>query len=232
MSKKQKSPYRELAMSKTKPRGKTILRNVIVISFRNKRLLGTAFFRVQEFYEGRGVVGKVVPIGHLISYYTENGVFMYTLDNEGYNVPGNIVELFKQKHTLYPLEQTLFDLIDSLKISSKFYVIGVFGTKTVNRNAIVNHEIAHALYYLSSKYRREVKQILEKVDLSGVFATLRSMGYSKKVYYDEANAYLTTGAAPIESYGADIAHLKDTIKKLKKAFRWITREYKKDQIGT
>ena len=77
------------------------------------------------------------------------------------------------------------------------------------------------------KYRKKVKYLLAKVDITGIFKVLTEIGYHRKVFLDETNAYLSTGVSVLESYGADLSHLKDTIKELKRLFRRARRDNKK-----
>lgn len=71
-----------------------------------------------------------------------------------------------------------------------FYIIGVHKeTKSINQ--VLDHEIAHGLFYTNDGYRTEIMQVLSQFDINPIKEELRSKaGYHEEVLIDEAHAYI------------------------------------------
>lgn len=172
--------------------------NIYCVVSRNTTELSKIFVRLQEFYESpfKEIRGKYFTLKEFKTIYSKNkgGVFTYYVDWDGFNVPGHIVlEFFKIFTDLSPRERLLKKLLNkALTANIPFYLIGI--PKRLNKR-ILNHEIAHAFFYLSAKYKKSMLAAgrnLNKSIKKEVFKTLRKMGYSGIVKLDELQAYMAT----------------------------------------
>jgi hypothetical protein len=157
--------------------------------------------RLQEFYESpfKEIRGKLFSLELFMDLYAQQqGNFTYTTDWSGFNVPGHVVDDFYLKFSdgLMAKEHLLFDKIyqrddmgNLVPPEDKYYVIGL------RDEFSLDHELAHALYYLNEDYRRVVNKMvksLPKTTSESIKKWLLSKGYSKQHVVDETNAYLTT----------------------------------------
>jgi hypothetical protein len=76
----------------------------------------------------------------------------------------------------------------------KFYLIGV----NKKNQQLMNHEIAHGLYYTNIEYKKSVNKLIldiPKKEYNFVKNEIVKMGYlnQKKIIHDEMQAYLSTG---------------------------------------
>lgn len=176
---------------------KEIYPGLFLYTFPNQFELCSTFFRLQEFYESpiKQVRGKFFTYEDAISYYAydqkENPEFTYFSDWAGFNVPGHIVnkfdELFGKDVT--PKEVSLLTETEEKK---KYYLIGV----VEGEEDTMKHEIAHGLYYLNRKYKKEMNKLIKALPQSMVDSIreeLLDLGYCKQVVKDETHAYLATG---------------------------------------
>jgi hypothetical protein len=70
------------------------------------------------------------------------------------------------------------------------------------RNKTIQHELAHAMYYLYPEYRERCKSLLKdipKKERSVVAKELLEMGYCKEVFDDEMQAYFSTETISLKS---------------------------------
>jgi hypothetical protein len=156
------------------------------------------FLRIQEFYESpfRGIRGKHFTLEHYMDLYAkEYGNFTYCQDWVGFNVPGNVVRRFFKifEEDLLDKEELLYQTIEEIVESKKrFYLIG-----TYQDGAVVDHELAHAFYYLDSEYKKTMKRIIlslpEKIK-DDMLKAITDKGYCKMVLEDELQAYCSTSS--------------------------------------
>lgn len=180
---------------------KEIYKGLYLFTFPNQFELTSHFFRLQEFYESpiKKIKRKYFSYEDAISLYAyydkENPKFTYFSDWSGFNVPGHIVDkfvnTFTDKMTDKELTITSTDLIDTKK---KYYIIGVYEK---DEGDALEHEIAHGLYYLNRKYKREMgkayRALPERIR-KHIKKELLKIGYCYSVVQDETHAYLATGA--------------------------------------
>ena len=173
--------------------------NIIHIIFESQYLMCSTLMRLEEFYESPfpEIRGHFFTHEQYMDRYAEAyGNFTYTLDWSGFNIPGNVVldffEVFCPKGDVLNKEYDVLYKIVGTKISSKkkFYLIATCDT---TENYIVDHEMAHLMYYLNTKYKKGVDTILKTMDLDILYQYLIHIGYCVDMLVDEANAYLTTG---------------------------------------
>lgn len=170
-------------------------------------ILTSTFLRLQEFYESpyENINGQYFTLEeYMDTYATEMGNFTYCSDWSGFNVPGhifkNFVDVFDGR-LLEKEKELIAQILELTKGLDKFYIIG----HKVGEERTLDHEVAHALYYLNEDYRREADEIISKIDefeYARAMYYLLSKGYMQGVIDDEIQAYLST----------------DTFKHLKKRF--------------
>jgi hypothetical protein len=54
------------------------------------------------------------------------------------------------------------------------------------------HELAHAVYFMNYEYKQKVSKIIKRSVIYKYLPQLSKVGYDKKVWIDEANAYLAS----------------------------------------
>lgn len=171
--------------------------------------LGMIFLRAQEFYESANSAFRGKNFS-LLSYmdwyakkYSEDQEFTYSNDFRGYNVPSSAIDQCYSVNT----ERTVYDefmmqIYDDIAINvgaRNFYLLGVTGE---DMDAL-DHEIAHALFYIDPKYRETMTQLVEMLPFKDeLFEKLEKIfAYAKEVHVDETQAYLATGL--VEEFGED-----------------------------
>ena len=157
--------------------------------------LASTFMRVQEFYESpfENIRGKAFTVfEYMDTEARANGKFDYFTKWGGFNLPDFALKNFlKKQKVLYFDKEALKFLYIRLLVNWKkpFYVIGTFKDKDIN------HELAHAFYYLSKEYRHQMDRLTEKMPQK-TFRLLcewfEENGYPKEVFWDELQAYLCT----------------------------------------
>ncbi len=153
--------------------------------------------------------------------------FSYPDDWVGFNVPGEIVEsvthyaLNNESFFPTPYDNIMSEVIAQIKQkiepNSKWYLIGV--DKLIGRT--IQHEIAHALFYINLDYRKEMISLaieMERKVFDKIEDLLYNMGYDKSVIVDEIQAYMSTGLNP------DMGRIRG-IKKYTTAFKKRFKEF-------
>jgi hypothetical protein len=162
------------------------------------------FMRVQEYYESPNPKfrGKSFEIWDYIEWYSRKhgDSFTYASDWVGFNFPLNIAVKCYDKavgNTHYtPYDITMFKILDQIKekvnlkygAKSKAYIIGVSDLTSTT----FQHELCHAYYHINKKYKKEVDAITKDIDpkiYKRMCKNLEDMGYTKKVFNDEIQAY-------------------------------------------
>lgn len=174
---------------------------IMLIQFSALEELARTFLRFQEHYEGPKHRNKIFTIGEYRAWYAqEYGAFTYYTDWAGFNIPDTAIRAF-QEGLFDPLteeEQKLLDLVKDK--TGKFYIIGVF------RNEEVQHELAHGLYYIDSRYKKQVDNLLS--NYAGLLDPLRALllkdGYHEAVLNDEMHAYALADLQWLKNRGVTV----------------------------
>jgi hypothetical protein len=165
--------------------------NIYLISFDDSENMCKTLLRFAEHYESPKFRNKIFTLKEFKAWYktTRNGKFTYYKDWAGFNVPSYVFTPFKQKKFshLTQKEKLFLNLIHNLK--EPFYII----VAKKNSSITIQHEMAHALFYLNKKYRSKAIKILSTYDMKEINEELLSNGYCKEVLLDEANAYASGG---------------------------------------
>ncbi len=178
---------------------KEIYPNLFLYSFPNQYELTSTFIRLQEFYESqyKEIKGQFFTVEKYMDRYTKDqkdNKFTYFEDWNGFNIPGNIMNRFYHifGSDMSKKEYDIFDALGHMG-NEKYYVIGVVDKDDDNT---IEHEVAHALYYLNKDYRKEISKLIKNMPIplrSQAEKHLKSIGYCKTVIKDELQAYFATG---------------------------------------
>lgn len=191
---------------------------IYILEFKTSYNLSSTFLRFQEYYESPKFKGKIFSLKEFKKWYVINspkgrktGRFTYYWDWTGFNIPSEALMSFYEGKfdPLSEKEKQLLKLFKNVK--TRFYVIGVFGKKYKN---ILKHEIAHALFYTSPKYRKKVLKIVSEFNLKKIKKKLLSTkGYNEGILNDEIQAY---ALSPSKKLKLDFP--SDLINKLERIF--------------
>lgn len=175
----------------------------IHLHFETQYEVTSTMMRLQEFYESpyENIRSKKFPVEeYMDTYAKEMGNFTYNVDWTGFNIPGNTVdEFFETFGDLLEKEKHLQKIITTAKKKAKitddhFYLIASYADKIEGKD-VLKHELAHAMYYLDTKYSGEMDDTIMDIpedELGLLFKGLISQGYTKEVVLDEIQAYFST----------------------------------------
>lgn len=191
-------------------RVREVLKGVILITAPSEQLLGSAFVRFQEYYEGPKFSGKVFTLREHAAWYkttTEHGGFSYYNDWAGFNVPDVIFDRFfsEKGFVLRKLESIVRDVLAD--VPKPYYVIAT--AQGADFWGYARHELAHALYYLDDRYRKKVDAIVDGENMDNLHQALLRAGYDEPQIKDELQAYLLDGPEEIRNnYGVSVRGFK------------------------
>lgn len=185
------------------------------------------FVRLQEFYESpnKKFRGQEFTFEEYMDWYAQtqgNGVFTYTDDWGGFNVPSNVVHNFfvtidRHLSDLRPREMELMEALVKFGIyvfnedEEPYYLIGT--PKECNLST-VEHEMRHAWFYLVPEYRKAVERAVNKYKLKGLRKQLKKMGYGSNVILDEIHAYTLSGLSSDMKETKEIEKLREELVKI------------------
>lgn len=195
---------------------KQIRPGIFLFAFHDHYEMAMHFVRYQEYYECASTKfrGKHFTILSFMDWYAHtygNGVFTYTNDWGGFNIPGHIIEevspSFNADEDFFRAridvpDRNIYDYAmeegwarcHAIMKEEPFYIIGAVG-----KGVVLNHEMSHGFYYLDSVYRKNMNALiaaLPKAALNSITRHLLKIGYTKKVIKDEIAAYFATGLPP------------------------------------
>lgn len=166
--------------------------------------LAMLFLRPQEYYESPKFKGQIFWLDEYMAWYSsisQTGHFTYPQDWEGFNVPSTVIfgaigPVPEEKRSMWDYAMVTIALnIARAEQAAPFYVIGA----RVDNPLAYDHEMAHALYFTNSQYRKTMKKLVEEVpEIGNIFEYLRAIdgGYHESVLVDEVQAYFATGLCP------------------------------------
>ena len=191
--------------------------------------VGMTMFRVQEYYEGKDELrGKVFSFETAMDVMAKpTGAFTYAEDYQGFNVPGHILDEFfiRYRGMLTAKESRLQQLIAENRTSTVYYLIGV--SVQNEYSGYVDHELAHAAYYLDSDYKAIMDgftRALPEETRQRAYTVLRKDRYADHVHWDEIQAYFATGSV---AENADFGVTKKQIE----PYRKFLKEYLKKRVS-
>ena len=196
-------------------------RNAIyLIESSSRQVLAGTFMRFQEYYESPEFKGRVFSVDDFAHWYARKfGSFSYSRDWYGFNIPGTVLNPFKNGdfNPLMPHERNLIDFCGSIDGNS--YIIGVTLSAEYFKET-VQHEFAHGAFHINPEYKKEVVDCVENFNIRSVYRGLAKMGYCEAVAIDETNAYVLVEPDTIQEY----ASIRDT-KNLREKLDIIFKKY-------
>jgi hypothetical protein len=138
--------------------------HIFCAKFSNQYSLTSTFMRAQEFYESplKGIRNNFFTVEQFMDKYAElKSNFSYTNDWSAFNLPGHVVDDFISifSFDFTEKEKKLFLCIDKNRfVYKKYYLIGIYKEENLN------HELAHAYFYLFEDYRKNVKKFVKELD--------------------------------------------------------------------
>lgn len=221
---------------------KEIHPNVYLCLFDRRYELCMTFVRIQEFYESPKYRGKYFELEEFMDWWaTEygNGSFDYPGRWNGFNIPGKVlinwmdallinngkerdVETVFLNKLSYVIAKKPDDLNSYKNLFKKTYIIGVHSEDGEMPKYTIDHELAHAFYYLYPQYKKSCKKLLSNLSLKTRTAStteLKKMGYDRYVIEDELQAYYSTSENKLfkmlnkkESFSNNFRKFKDSFK--------------------
>lgn len=164
--------------------------NSVWISADSQKELGETFIRFQEYYESDNPEfrNKIFTLGSVKHYYSkEYGSDLYSDTWIGFNFPSSVLIPFKEG-LFDPLTEYEIVLLNAVKYrNDNFYIIGAQNKSTLR------HELCHAMYGYSIKYKNEIDKFIIKNQsrFKKVNKYILDKGYTKDVLNDELQAYIT-----------------------------------------
>ena len=219
-----------------------IRENVVLAQFDNRYMLASTMMRVAEFYESplAGITGQYFTIEQFMDKYAASTPpfsyrcddylyrgkqnFTYTIEWEGFNIPGDTVRKFLQifePHGLLEKEKHLFSILQKwIRSQQQFYLIAA-------EDEAVNHEVAHAYYYLHPEYKQEMDALIRKFSRKDKMCKcILSSGYNEAVLNDEIQAYLGTGTPKDINEDVGFKATRSEIAPFRKAFQQAEKRWK------
>ena len=178
--------------------------HIFAVVIKDDRLRARVFMRYQEFYESdsENFRGKGFKWVDFVNYYkqkTKSDILTYHKDWAGYNIPCNSIEsCMRMIPDINFYDLIMFSIVDTIRKSvgsDDFYLIGIDQANGENPD-LINHEMAHGLWFADKKYRAEQKKNLMDMDENtkeSLGSKIKKMGYGENVVEDEIQAYLSTG---------------------------------------
>jgi hypothetical protein len=179
---------------------KEVRPGIFLFDFKNNYDLCMHFMRYQEYYESssskyRGKKFEIFEFMRWYSFKFGKGIFTYTDDWNGFNLPGNIINDVWKLHisdkNIYDYEMLhAWNECNRRADGKPFYIIGTAGKEALD------HEIAHGLFYLNPEYQKKMKSLVRALSpeiRKEMNSSLKHLGYTPKVYVDETQAYMATG---------------------------------------
>lgn len=198
---------------------KKLGKQLLLFIFKTQKEITMTFFRMEEFYESPIKAlyqNKFNVFDFLDASMNDKGEIDYFAKWIGFNIPGHSIKDWAELHcpNYTPKETEVLNHINSkVDASQPFYIIAA---KEGNTD-VMDHEIAHALYYLNKEYKARMSGLVLHmkqhfpVQYKKVQDWLKEMGYNKSVFTDETQAYMSTSDK----------------EEMMKKFRFTSTEYKK-----
>jgi hypothetical protein len=175
---------------------------IVHMKFDSQYFLASTFMRVQEFYESPydNIRGQAFSLLDFMNTEARHrGTFEYFDRWIAFNFPDTALKSFLKKQKVLYLENELlkFIYIKCLVDWEKPFV--VIGT---SKNCDMNHELAHAFYYMSKYYKKKIENLIFQIDPVIVLKLMKQLydlgGYCADVLKDELQAYLIEGAFSLD----------------------------------
>jgi hypothetical protein len=214
---------------------KEIFPRVFHLEYPSQKELTLAFCRFQEYYESPEFRNKIFTWDEYATWYQTHysrKSFTYYRDWSGFNIPSKVLKPFYNKtfKGITKQEQQILKLFKDMQ-NKRFYIIGTYkrGIKK-DLEATLKHEVGHALYYVSNKYRKNVNDLIDRLLSQTAFdkisKDLEKMGYHPSVFKDEIHAYTLANLDELTQKGFASTRLNQLSKGINKVFEEV---YQKDE---
>lgn len=196
---------------------KEVKPRIFLMTFKDHYDLCMTFLRYQEFYESPNPKfrGKHFTIVDFMEWYSKKqsqGCFEYPKHWAGFNIPSYVIEKIhgigrkffvdmnqpkdynKYDEIMFNVFNKCYETLDHRVEENphKFYLIGAMEGNTDT----INHEVAHGFFYTTPAYKKEMLSLVKNLKPSfrnKLYKSLEKIGYTKQVFADEAQAFLSTG---------------------------------------
>lgn len=180
-----------------------ILPHVYHLRFPECYDLAMHFLRYQEYYESTKFRGQIFTLVDYMEWYAKehgDGVFTYPDDWSGFNVPSDVLITVSEAELPDPNKydiqmRALIETVRREEGDRPFYFIGTYGDGEAPAEEL-DHEIAHALYFSDTEYRRAMEDLLDKMPTKNydkAWRAMQEMNYHPITCRDEIHAYAATG---------------------------------------
>ena len=211
------------------------IKNCLLLEFNTQKDLALAFCRVEEYYEGQPKLNRNYTsfVDFIDFFMKDDGSINYFNYWSGFNIPGDAYMEWSQQNMS---DKTYWELALAEEITKKldltepFYVIG---GKKGDMN-VIDHEIAHALYYMDESYKAEMEEMnynffkQHRMQYSKMVKALKKMGYGENVIKDEVQAYMSTSKKSelVIKFGLDYDTVLPMIRQYRKVLSWYNTNKK------
>lgn len=178
-----------------------VIDNVFWVKGDDQYDLNMLFCRYQEFYESPNPKfrGNAFTLVDFMEWYAKDrdGVFSYPVDWGGFNLTSTVIDDViklgipdpnKYDAEMAAIHQKITDKAWE-DYSDSYYLIGSCS------DDVIPHELAHGRFYTDKKYRKEMNELVNRIDgkiYERLCQYLTDLGYTKEVFDDEIQAYLST----------------------------------------
>lgn len=183
--------------------------NIYILTFSSRYELCMSFVRINEFCDSPRFKNKVFTLDEFMDYWVKKNnskCFEYPAKWNAFGLScKDLLDWFSQfkmeQGKVRDKEKKIIEKIltkVSVDALRKTYLIAMYnGHSKREKKRLLEHEIAHAMYFLDPVYRSSCNALIDKIDrksLRLIKRTLFSMGYSsgKGVVWNEIQAYLST----------------------------------------
>lgn len=174
---------------------------VYSLAFDNRKDLCLCFLRYQEYYESdnpRFQYQAFTWADYVTWYSKTRGSFSYSEDWMGFNFPADVIGKVKELGIPDPnhyddLMSGVLGLITNDAEHKDVYLIGY----QKGSAPTLDHEMAHAAFYLDGSYRDEVNDLLLQLPDSvrdRISSAIQELGYASSSVVDEIQAFALTGS--------------------------------------
>lgn len=201
---------------------------IYAVKISDQRVRALLFLRYQEFYESQfsEIVNQDFEINDFINLYIKSNelkdMFTYNIDWSGFNLPSTSIEKcmvgIKDPNEYDRIFSQIVQTIRREYPTGKYYLLGVDKLS----GDLMDHEVAHALYFINPNYKKEMDSIIESMSEDskiGLSDYIVAMGYNKAVVYDEIQAYMSTGLSGKMVEIEEINKYTDNFKSIFKKYR-------------
>ena len=201
-----------------------LYKGIYHFKFPTQKEAARTMLRFQEYYESPEFKGKIFSLKEFKEWYStwrlkpSRGTgFSYYSDWSGFNVPDYVIRSVEDSFKNLTQREKLILHYCSFINDEKFYIIATSDEKNHDE---LEHEKAHALFYIDDNYRNEVLKFLDSApkEIYLVHRYLHTIGYSKSVFDDETNAFLCHDPDYIMERGVNLVCLQDLIVDLQQLY--------------